>query len=162
MKPPFPDGTITNFSPNSDNYIYSNFYPYAVMYEDITYPSNEHAYQASKGLDIEMRMSIMRCGTAAAAKKAGQNIKLRPDWDVIKLQVMKDLVQLKFAPGGGPAAVLLASGNVHLIEGNYWHDLYWGQCFCKRHNWEGNNQLGRLIMDQRTELEKALGVASGG
>lgn len=34
-----------------------------------------------------------------------------------------------------------------LIEGNYWHDTYWGVC-----EGVGENHLGKLLMEIRNEL----------
>jgi len=154
MMPPFPQGTITQFAPRTPYFFLSNFYPYSISYEGITYPSNEHAYQAAKSLDDGVRKEIMRCGSAAAAKKMGQQVILRPDWNQIKLKVMEDLVRAKFlSPGVALKFSLWNTGDALLIEGNYWHDRYWGQCFCAKHNWEGENHLGEILMKVRGEIE---------
>jgi len=42
---------------------------------------------------------------------------------------------------------LLATGNATLIEGNTWGDTYWGVCKGK-----GQNKLGKLLMELRSEL----------
>jgi len=42
---------------------------------------------------------------------------------------------------------LLATGDQELIEGNTWGDRFWGVC-----DGEGQNQLGRLLMELRNEL----------
>jgi len=40
-----------------------------------------------------------------------------------------------------------------LIEGNWWHDNYWGDCFCaKCATIKGKNKLGKLLEDVRLEL----------
>jgi len=40
-----------------------------------------------------------------------------------------------------------------LIEGNFWHDCYWGNCSCEKcKNIEGQNVLGRLLMKVRTAI----------
>ena len=45
---------------------------------------------------------------------------------------------------------LLSSGDAILIEGNYWHDNFWGDCYCDRcSNIVGQNQLGKLLMKVR-------------
>lgn len=154
MKPPFPYGAIVEFSPQSNAFFLSNFYPCRIPYDGITYPTTEHAYQAAKSLDVEDRMRIMRQPTPQQAKKAGGQVQLRPDWNTVKIQIMRDILKLKFAPDSVLAGKLRFTKDVELIEGNYWHDLIWGQCHCKRHNWEGNNQLGKLLMEIRSELER--------
>lgn len=51
--------------------------------------------------------------------------------------------------------MLLETGDVKIIEGNYWHDNLWGNCFCKKcENIKGQNWLGRLIMDIRSQVEQ--------
>lgn len=152
MKPPFADGTITSFVPETHHYFLSNFYPSRVLYEGITYPSAEHAYQAAKVQDTDTRMLIMRQPTAAQAKRMGGSLKLRLDWEVVKFQVMKDILRIKFEPYSLLAGKLRFTGDVYIIEGNYWHDLIWGQCSCRRHAWDGANQLGLLLMEVRSEL----------
>lgn len=49
---------------------------------------------------------------------------------------------------------LLATGGQELIEGNRWHDTFWGRCVCERCKGTGQNWLGRLIMQVREELRK--------
>ena len=49
---------------------------------------------------------------------------------------------------------LLATGNEKLEEGNWWHDNFWGNCYCpKCKNIEGVNKLGKLLMLLRKELK---------
>jgi predicted NAD-dependent protein-ADP-ribosyltransferase YbiA (DUF1768 family) len=38
-----------------DHFFLSNFFPAPLYYEDILYPSSEHAYIASKTTDIDLR-----------------------------------------------------------------------------------------------------------
>lgn len=152
MRPPFPEGTITSFSPTTPHYYLSNFYPCVIPYEGITYPSTEHAYQASKVQDTITRMLVMRQPTANQAKRTGGMLKLRLDWEIFKYQIMLDLLRIKFAKDSVLAAKLRFTANVHIIEGNHWHDLIWGQCTCRRHAWEGENHLGIMLMEVRHEL----------
>ena len=59
---------------------------------------------------------------------------------------MKILLRQKFGDAW-LRAKLLATGDAELIEGNYWHDTFWGMC-----NGKGENHLGRLLMEVRSEL----------
>jgi predicted NAD-dependent protein-ADP-ribosyltransferase YbiA (DUF1768 family) len=43
--------------------------------------------------------------------------------------------------------MLMQTGERQLIEGNTWGDTYWGVC-----DGEGENNLGKLIMQVRKEL----------
>ena len=45
---------------------------------------------------------------------------------------------------------LLESSNYYLIEGNNWHDNYWGKCYCaKCTKIDGQNKLGAILMKLR-------------
>ena len=48
--------------------------------------------------------------------------------------------------------MLLSTGDVAIIEGNYWHDNFYGQCTCEKCAGKGKNKLGKLLMDIRSEL----------
>lgn len=151
MKPPFPTGTIYSFSIETPYFFLSNFYPSSVTYEGLTFSSVEHAYQAAKSEDLAVRKLVQSCTSAAAAKKQGRAIQLREDWDDIKFHIMEQLVNQKFSDSL-KAVMLVETGDVGLIEGNYWHDLIWGQCHCSRHNWKGTNLLGIILMNKRKSL----------
>ena len=57
----------------------SNFYPATVVYEGITYPDSEHAYQSAKTLDMNERRKIAALATPALAKRAGEALVYRLD-----------------------------------------------------------------------------------
>ena len=121
----------------------SNFYPVNIRYDGMTYPSTEHAYQAHKTLDKELRKKIRDAPNAGSAKRLGRKIALRPGWDGMKLEIMRELVHIKFQD---PTLreKLLATGRAQLIEGNSWKDRFWGVYEGKGKNW-----LGRLLMEER-------------
>ena len=127
----------------------SNFWPSDVMLGNIVYPSVEHAYQAAKSLDITYRHRVLVCNTAGQAKRVGRTAELRADWDKVKLEVMFDLVRQKFAdePLRG---WLKATGDAELVEGNRWGDRFWGVCWG-----QGQNHLGKMIMQVRKEINEA-------
>lgn len=152
MKPPFPAGTIDRFFPNTPHFFLSNFHWCSVTYEGVTYTTVEHAYQAAKSTSLDYRKLIAAQGTPARAKAQGRVVQLREDWDLIKFDIMQQLLEQKFKPGTPLATQLLNTGDAYLTEGNYWHDLVWGQCFCPRHNWAGANRLGGILMDIRATL----------
>lgn len=126
----------------------SNFAPCKVIFEDIEYPSTEHAYQAAKTLDISLRKQFRACGKPSDAKKLGRKIVLRPDWETIKFEVMEQLLRAKFAQPDFKRA-LLNTGDEELIEGNTWGDTVWGVCKGK-----GQNNLGKILMKIRKDLKK--------
>lgn len=124
----------------------SNFHPAEVMLEGETYPTVEHAYQAAKFESDVVRSHIRCADTAAKAKRLGSKYKIREDWDLIKLAVMKGLLVQKFRHPE-LAALLKATGDAELIEGNWWGDIYWGVC-----EGVGHNHLGKLLMEIRSTL----------
>jgi ribA/ribD-fused uncharacterized protein len=128
----------------------SNFWPTSVTFDVVFYPTVEHAFQAAKTLDLRIRAEIRDCKTAADAKRLGRRAPLRPDWEKVKIPIMESLVRQKFAPNTELAESLLATGNADLIEGNTWGDRFWGVC-----RGEGENRLGKILMQVRAELRNA-------
>jgi len=118
----------------------------------------EQKFQAAKTLDPILKAEILLL-TPGGSKRRGNEIKLRPDWEEVKYQVMLDCVREKFArPAYG--ALLLATGDAVLIEGNTWHDNVWGICVCDRCQSDarvGTNLLGEILMKVRSELRSKQG-----
>jgi len=131
----------------------SNFWPAVISYEGLIYPTVEHAYQASKTLDKLERKEISLLDSPVRAKRAGRKVKMRSDWNIVKLDIMKELLTKKFSHPQ-LRKLLLDTGIEMLVEGNKWHDLYWGKCSCSRHSTKGENNLGKLLMEVRLELGK--------
>lgn len=130
----------------------SNFWPSHIFHEGIGYPTVEHAYQAAKTLDQSKRIDISRMSTPGDAKRAGRLLEIREDWDKVKFQVMLDLVRIKFGHHGLRES-LLGTGAMKLVEGNTWHDNFWGVCSCGKCP-EGENKLGRILMQVREEVRR--------
>ncbi len=128
----------------------SNFWPCGVDLDGVAYPSTEAAYQAAKTLDVDARRVFERA-QPGQAKTLGRRVVLRADWEDVKVDVMRDLLAQKFAPGSDLAALLSATSPHELVEGNHWNDTFWGVCRGK-----GQNLLGRLLTGRRTELSAAV------
>jgi ribA/ribD-fused uncharacterized protein len=135
---------------------FSNFAPCGVRDElGYWYPTVEHAYQASKTLDGEVRRRIGNLPKAGDAKRAGRALTLRPDWEQVKLHLMHRLLCYKYNPTIHHvfANRLVETDTQYLVETNNWHDNYWGNCICANcANIVGENWLGRLLMLRRSEL----------
>lgn len=128
----------------------SNFYSAPVTFDNVVYPSVEHAYQAAKTLDATLRRRFLAPDvTAGKAKRWGRALPIRKDWEQVKLGVMKLLIARKFSKGSELATQLLATGDTPLVEYNTWRDTFWGVC-----NGVGENHLGKLLMQQRTYLRR--------
>ncbi|MCD7809542.1 MAG: NADAR family protein [Erysipelotrichaceae bacterium] len=125
----------------------SNFYRVDIEYEGIIYPTVEHAFQALKTLDNDERLKISLLDTPTEAKRAGRKVTLRSDWEDVKLDIMKELIMIKFHD---PILKekLLNTKDAILIEGNTWNDYYWGECKGK-----GQNHLGKILMEVRDMIK---------
>src|SRR3989304_6832467 len=114
----FTMGAYINFFSGPYRFL-SNFadLPEPLVYRGLTFNSTEVAYQAMKCADPDVRESFQLM-SAHEAKKAGRRVTLRPDWNEVKMGIMRDLLALKFRAGGVMAAKLLDTGDTELIEGN--------------------------------------------
>lgn len=133
----------------------SNFYVQEVPIKvgKLLFNTNEHFYQAHKTLNFEEREWIVNQPTPAEAKHEGRKVQLREDWGAVKDSVMHLGLVLKFVNNYDLAGKLLATGSKILIEGNYWHDNYWGDCDCERcTHTRGLNRLGLSLMSVRSLL----------
>ena len=99
------------------------------------YPSSEHAFQAAKTFDIEERKKFQKYSTPKSAKQHGRKVKLRPDWENVKIQVMKNIVKDKFTRNEDIRQLLLATEDAHLEEGNFHGDKFWGTVNREGENW---------------------------
>lgn len=129
----------------------SNFYDSPIAIDGITYPTVEHFFQAQKTLDQDERLKIADAATPGRAKRLGRTVSLRKDWEVVKDDVMRIGLRAKFSDEKLKIR-LLATNDEELIEGNWWHDNYWGSCSCPKCNSQGKNTLGKLLMELRNEL----------
>ena len=149
-----PYGVITSFQ--GKHRFLSNFWMADVEFEGETYPGTEYAYQAAKTLDPKARLNINLAPSPKAAKDLGRALKsLRPDWDRVKDEVMYQVVKDKFSRHADLRQKLLDTGEAHLVEGNWWHDNYWGCCYCEKCAQEGVvglNKLGLTLMRVRDEI----------
>src|SRR5690606_25901652 len=100
----------------------SNFYKSLFRIDGKLYMTVEHWYQANKASDEKTFEEIRLCLTASLAKEHGQNIKLRDDWESIKLDVMWRGVHAKFSQNEILKNKLIATGDGLLVEGNTWGD----------------------------------------
>lgn len=137
----------------------SNFYGLApgderfiVTLDGEAYPTVEHAYVAAKLTDPALREEISDLPKPGQAKSflKDRGLTERVGWAEMKLGVMRDLLRQKFSHPA-LAAMLLATGEQELVEGNTWNDTFWG---VDAATGEGQNHLGRLLMEVRDELRQ--------
>jgi ribA/ribD-fused uncharacterized protein len=138
----------------------SNFYP-------LPKPSVEHFYQAKKlklGAKNERgelwHNLVMRASSAGQAKRMLRHdvpakCKLPKEiWDPLRLSVMRPLLVIKFSIPE-MREKLLDTGTQRLVEGNWWHDNFFGVCYCQRcrdAGIKGENNLGKMQMEIREEI----------
>jgi ribA/ribD-fused uncharacterized protein len=133
----------------------SNFYPSPIELQGITYATAEHLFQALKIVDtvpgaLGYRRYIAEADTPMEAKKRGQGVPLREDWESIKLDLMECVLTLKFGESAKLRKRLLDTGDKEIAEGNNWGDTFWGTV-----NDEGRNELGKALMRVRAQLRRA-------
>jgi len=133
---------------NGVHFYLSNFYICDIEMNGIIYPSIEHAFQAAKTDNMVSKEKIRKAATPGLAKAIGNQVMLRVDWGRVRLYIMEILVIEKFQYHPDLALKLKQTGDAELIEGNNWHDIYWGVC-----NGMGQNHLGKILMKIREELE---------
>jgi len=109
----------------------------------------EHAYQASKATDRKEQRLIQMQPTPGAAMRVGRRVRhTRPDWDQVKLGVMKQYVLEKFRDNPELRKLLIDTGNAYLEETNTWGDKFWGVS-----GGVGANNLGKVLMTVRSIVD---------
>ena len=129
----------------------SNFHECEISHDDLVFQSVEAAFQAMKCQAHEERVPFTEM-SPAQAREAGRKVRLRPDWEEQKLHIMYALVTEKFS-SPDLRQKLLGTGEAKLLEGNQWHDNYWGSCGCPQcKGTPGHNYLGKILMRVRGDL----------
>jgi len=128
----------------------SNFYPLqnGVGFEEVVYPTVEHAYQAAKYPFNERRQFVEI--TAAEAKRLGKfapkfNAK---QWSKKKYDIMYALNWQKFINNPNLQEKLVMTDGCHLEERNSWGDTDWGT----NEQGVGENNLGKILMRVREKI----------
>lgn len=154
--------TITDW--NKEYSFLRNDYEVYSTYEGAEYPSVEHAYQASKSEDDDIRGDIAGV-TVREARKIGKTIQLTPGWEAKKLHIMEFLLRQKFldnfvgmeAQAGAKdehcdiGQRLLKTGD-SLLEMHTKSDQFWGVSPDG-----GENHMGKILMKIREELRMLVG-----
>ncbi len=144
---------ITSF--RGDYEFLSNFYECPILMTfgkdniPMEFRNAEAAFQAHKTTNFA-DLVIFSNMSGPEAKKFGRKVKLRDDWNDIRLQVMGEVVLAKFTANWELRDMLIATGQKELIEGNTWHDTFWGVCDGK-----GENHLGKILMEVRSMFIRA-------
>ena len=124
----------------------SNFEVCDIHFDGDLYGSSEAAYMAGKTLDPSIREKFQKKTgiTPAEARKLGQIIQLRDDWNDVRYDTMASVVFDKFYRNKALREKLLSTGDRYIEETNHWNDQFFGVC-----NGKGKNVLGRILMTTR-------------
>ncbi len=137
--------TIKTF--DDEFFFLSNFYQSKFYYDGQMWKTVEHFYQAHKATNMGDLMTVANAETPSKAKKLGREIKCRDDWEEIKDKIMFTGLQYKFNCHTDLRDKLVDTSPMILIEGNKWHDNYWGVCSCEQcKDKEKLNKLGEMLM----------------
>lgn len=141
-----------------DFYVLSNFSAFTLYWCGHRFDTSEAAYHWEKFPAEQDIRDAIRCAPSAheAFKIAERNkAARRPDWDEVKLDIMRGILRAKADQHLYVRRKLLATGDRELVEDS-WRDDFWGWGPSR----DGRNWLGRLWMEVRAEL-RAHGITGG-
>ena len=145
-----------------DFYVLSNFSAFTLQWNGWRFDTSEAAYHWEKfahmnevGIqgpaqhECDLCYTIRRCGSAHEAFKIAEanQFARRPDWDAVKIGIMRKMLRAKANQHEYVRRKLLETGDRELIE-NSWRDDFWGW----GPNRDGQNMLGKLWMEVRAVL----------
>lgn len=148
-----PDTDRQVFFYEQDFYVLSNFSAFTLNWRGERFDTSEAAYHFEKfPRDQGIRTQILRAPSAHEAFKIAARYKKdrRPDWDSVKVDIMRAILRAKVAQHEYVRRKLLGTGDRELIEDS-WRDGYWGWGPDRK----GQNMLGKLWMELRAELRAA-------
>jgi ribA/ribD-fused uncharacterized protein len=143
--------TIYFYSTTDPHGFLSNFSPHGFHLDGHHWPTVEHYFQAQKFVGTPQEGRIRRAASPKEAKRLGRDrsVPLRPDWESVKDDVMRQAVLRKFETHADLRELLLASGDEELVE-NAPNDYYWG---CGADG-SGKNRLGHILIEVRCRLRQ--------
>jgi len=135
---------------------FSNLYRRPILFEGVTYPTSEHAYQAGKARKLEVKNWILAAPSPALVAMAAHGLyqwDIAPDWSRTKFDRMRAVLWAKFSQHPDLADLLLSTRDARLVEtatvDNAVNRL-WGEIPVKG----GRNMLGVILMEVREKLKR--------
>lgn len=122
-----------------------------ICHKGIIYPSTENFYQAMKYAEVSKRIYISSLKPVEAKEYSKNNEMTSEVFEKNKIDIMMFAQRKKYNQEPFRSK-LLATGDAYLEEGNWWHDLFWG---CDIKTREGENNLGKIIMEVRGEIQSS-------
>lgn len=132
---------------------FSNLYRRPIVFEEETFPTSEHAYQAGKARKPEVRQWLMSAPSPALLAMAAHGLyywDVTPGWSTSKFDRMRNVLRAKFGQHDDLRELLLSTGDARLVEAatvDNEVNRTWGEV-----NGVGRNMLGKLLMEIREEL----------
>ena len=125
----------------------SNFYivtfPVVLKTGTFLFSSAESAYQCLKQQRLtKSKIATFQIAEPAAAREYGKTVPLRKDWEDIKVDAMRHVLEAKFSVPE-MRDYLLSTGDKQLVHFSPW-DTFWGVG-----KDGGSNVLGTLLMEIR-------------
>jgi ribA/ribD-fused uncharacterized protein len=144
---------IEFYDKHSDYYEFTNFYQgERIELDGMSWKTAEHYFQAQKfGADFAHLIGkVWDQHTAREAYEVAASNKAywRPDWQMVKIDVMRKILAAKFGQDEDLRKSLCGTGNAQLVEASP-KDDFWGY----GPDGKGKNMLGKLLMELRTELQ---------
>ncbi|KAF0814963.1 N-glycosidase YbiA [Andreprevotia sp. IGB-42] len=138
--------TINFYTVEAPYGCFSNFAPYPIMLDGLTWPTSEHYFQAAKLIHAADKAAVHQAPTPFLAAQIGRERTrpILPDWNQVKDGVMATALAAKFVQHPAIGEILLSTGDALLVEHTV-NDAYWGDGGDGR----GRNRLGYLLMDLR-------------
>ena len=145
------DKKVINFYSTKDAYgCFSNFAAYPFRLKNKTWKTSEHYFQAQKfaGTEHEEELRLVASPMVVARMGRSRQRPLRPDWEKVKDDIMREALRAKFTQNEELKKILLETGDALLVEHTR-NDSYWGD----GGDGSGKNMLGKLLMELREELK---------
>jgi ribA/ribD-fused uncharacterized protein len=122
----------------------SNFHVCQILWNGMLFTSTEAAYQSAKCLYKDDAMKFTQYDPKTAKQQGRLITRTRPQWDVVRFNVMAEVTFLKYLHHKDLREKLLDTADMYIEETNGWKDQYFGV-----YNGIGENNLGRILMATR-------------
>ncbi len=122
-------------------------FPKPIIINNEEIKSSEHYYHSRKTTDPILRKQILDMDNPYEVKKFCKTIKIRDDWDDIKISVMEEASDIKYTITYFRLKLIACLEPI--IEENKHYDIFWGTC-----NGKGENNHGKILTKLRDRIIK--------
>lgn len=126
-----------------------NSYPVKFRLHGMFWKSVDHYIFACRAIKESDRDAVRNAKTPIEARVISKEIKWRPDWKEADAKNVNEAVEAKFTQNAELGRKLIYTRDIELVHENRWNDKLWGVC-----DDEGENLLGKLLMEVRDRIEK--------